>query len=154
MEKKSTLLKGAIAGISSLISNWLKLIGPVIGLLVILMVADYISGMLASKKEALEHPGDANYGWSSKKSILGIYKKIGYILTIFAAVCTDYLIFRLLGEIGVTYQTNTLFGLLVTIWFIINELLSLLENAGRMGAKLPESLKRVLATLQDEINKK
>lgn len=154
MEKKSTLLKGAIAGISSLISNWLILIGPVIGLLVILMVADYISGMLASKKEALEHPGDANYGWSSKKSILGIYKKIGYILTIFAAVCTDYLIFRLLGEIGVTYQTNTLFGLLVTIWFIINELLSLLENAGRMGAKLPESLKRVLATLQDEINKK
>ncbi|HJC23190.1 MAG TPA: phage holin family protein [Candidatus Eisenbergiella merdavium] len=154
MEKRTLLLKGAIVGISSLISNWLKLIGPAIGLLVILMVVDYISGMLASKKEAIEHPGDSSFGWSSRKSILGIYKKIGYVLTIFAAVCTDYLIFRLLEEIGVTYQTNTLFGLLVTIWFIINELLSLLENAGRMGVKLPESLKKVLSILQDEINKK
>lgn len=75
MEKKSLFLKGTIVGISSLISNWLKLIGPVIGLLVILMVADYISGMLASKKEALEHPGDANYGWSSKKVYWEFIKK-------------------------------------------------------------------------------
>lgn len=154
MDKKTTLLKGFFVGISSLIGNWLKLIGPVIVMLIILMVVDYISGMLASKKEALEHPGDSSYGWSSKKSILGIYKKIGYILTIFAAVCTDYLIFKILGEIGVTYQSNTLFGLLVTTWFIVNEILSVLENAGRMGVELPDSLKRVLATLQDEIEKK
>ena len=154
MDKKVTLLKGFFVGISSLISNWLKLIGPVIVLLIILMVVDYISGMLASKKEALEHPGDPSYGWSSKKSILGIYKKVGYILTIFAAVCTDYLIFRVLGEIGVTYQSNTLFGLLVTTCFIVNEILSVLENAGRMGVELPESLKKVLSTLQDEIENK
>ena len=45
-----------------------------------------------------------------------------------------------------------MFGLIVTIWLIINELLSILENAGRMGAKLPNILKRVLAELQSNID--
>jgi phage-related holin len=46
-----------------------------------------------------------------------------------------------------------MFGLMVTIWLIINELLSILENAVRMGAKLPSILKKVLAELQSNIDK-
>ena len=38
-----------------------------LGLLVFLMVVDYISGMIASMVEAIDHPGDASYGWSSKR---------------------------------------------------------------------------------------
>ena len=30
----------------------------------------------SAKKEAIEHPDDQKYGWSSKKSIIGIYKKV------------------------------------------------------------------------------
>ena len=62
-----------------------KLLYPLLKVLFILMIIDYISGMLASKKEALDHPNDKNYGWSSKKSAIGIYKKIGYIVTICVA---------------------------------------------------------------------
>ena len=108
--------------------------------------------MLASKKEAVEHPNDKKYGWSSKKSIIGIYKKIGYIITVLVALSTDYLIYALLGKIGVEYQIKTLFGFLVTIWFIINELLSILENAGRMGVILPQFLRTVLSELKKDIN--
>lgn len=81
------------------ISNKLGILLPAIILLSILMVVDYISGMLAAKKEALENLGKPQYGWSSKKSILGIYKKIGYMLTVVAATCIDYLLFKFAHEL-------------------------------------------------------
>lgn len=118
------------------------------------MAIDYISGMLAAKTEALTHPGNKRYGWSSKRGLIGIYKKIGYILTVLVALCTDYIIFTLLENIGVHYNTGTLFGLLTLIWFIINELISILENTGRMGVKLPPFIINVLSEIKDDIEKK
>ena len=43
------------------------LLGPLLFVLCILMLVDYFSGMLAAKKEALEHPGNRKYGWNSRK---------------------------------------------------------------------------------------
>lgn len=53
---------------------------------------------------------------------------------------------------GLNYQTNTFFGFLVIIWLIINELLSILENAARMGAVLPNFIKNALAELKRDID--
>lgn len=145
------LLKGIAILVGSAIGNELEMISPAMLLLIFLMIVDYISGMLASKKEAVEHPNNQKYGWSSKKSIIGIYKKVGYILTILVAVSTDYILYTLLKGIGIEYQTKTIFGFLVTIWFIINELLSILENAGRMGVILPKFLRSVLSEIQKDI---
>lgn len=146
------IVKSGVVVIGSYIGNLFDVISPAIILLIILTIVDYFSGMLASKKEAVEHPNDKKYGWSSKKSIIGIYKKLGYILSVLVALSTDYLIYALLREVGVEYQIKTLFGLLVTIWFIINELLSILENAGRMGVVLPKFLQNVLSELKRDIN--
>lgn len=145
-------IKEILTFVSALVAAELRIISPAIILLIFLMVIDYISGMLASKKEAMEHPHNKKYGWSSRKSIMGIYKKIGYILTVLVAVSTDYLIYTLLGKMGIEYQTKTIFGLLVTVWFVINELLSILENAGRMGVVLPKFLKNILSELQKDID--
>lgn len=154
MNKKNyiNIVRSSIVLIGSYIGNLFEVISPAIILLIILTIVDYFSGMLASKKEAIEHPNDKRYGWSSKKSIIGIYKKLGYVLTVLVALSTDYLIYALLGKMGVEYQIKTLFGLLVTIWFIINELLSILENAGRMGAVLPKFLQNVLSELKKDID--
>lgn len=154
MERKISVnsLKGIAVTMCMIISNELKLISLAIILLIFLMIVDYISGMLASKKEAVEHPHNKKYGWSSKKSIIGIYKKVGYILTILVAVSTDYILYALLGEMGIEYQIQTVFGCLVTIWLIINELLSILENAGRLGVTLPAFLVRVLAEMKKDVD--
>lgn len=53
---------------------------------------------------------------------------------------------------GLDYQTNTFFCFLIVIWFIINELLSILENAARMGAVLPKFIQQVLAELRKDID--
>ena len=46
-----------------------------LGVLLCLMVIDYLSGMAASAVEALDHPDDKSYGWSSRKGAKGIAKK-------------------------------------------------------------------------------
>lgn len=123
-------------------------------ILFFLMIIDYLSEMLASKKEALEHPNDPLYGWSSKKSAIGIYKKVGYVISICVAVSTDYIITKYLEELNYTYKANTAFGVLVAIWYVLNELLSIVENAGRMGAPIPEFLKKIISQLKNNIDDK
>lgn len=154
MYNKGLWEKSILSVMGAWISNKLGLLFPALGLLMVLMIIDYISGMLAAKKEALENPGDSRYGWSSKRSILGIYKKLGYMLTILVAVSIDYLIFKFTKEIGLEFGSNTIFGLLVTVWFIINELISILENIGRMGTELPDFLKKVLSELKSDLEDK
>ncbi len=146
------LTKGLFAVFSSYLYSYIGGLSPALILLNILMVIDYISGMLAAKKEAIEHPNNKRYGWSSKKGILGIYKKIGYILTVLVAICIDYLIYKFADELGLQYNSHTCFGILVTIWFIINEMLSIMENVGRMGVELPKFLKRTLTELRKDTN--
>ncbi len=151
-EKKLCVVKGSMAFLMAVIGDKLEILSSIMLLLILLMIADYISGMLAAKKEAVEHPGDNNYGWSSKKSIIGIYKKVGYILTILVAISTDYVIYNVAEKMKINFDTTTFFGFLVTVWLVINELISILENAGRMGATLPKSLKNVLAELKKNID--
>jgi toxin secretion/phage lysis holin len=152
MDNKGVLEKGIISVLGTWISNRFGLLLPALGLLIFLMMTDYISGLLAAKKESYENPYNCEYGLSSKKSILGIYKKIGYMLTILVTVCIDYLIYKFAKEIGLEIGTNTIFGLLVTVWFIINELISILENVGRMGTEIPNFLRKILAELKNNID--
>ena len=50
-----------------------------LGILLCLMVIDYLSGMAASAVEALDHPDDKSYGWSSRKGAKGIANKVAYL---------------------------------------------------------------------------
>lgn len=119
------------------------------------MVVDFLSGMLASAKESIEHPEDKKAGLSSKKGLLGIIKKVGYALIVTVAITIDFVIFKTLPEVGITAPFKTFFGLLVTVWFILNECLSIIENAGRMGAKnIPRFLTNAIAVLKDKVEEK
>lgn len=121
----------------------------------VVMVIDFISGMMASKKESWEHPEDGSYGWSSKKGAIGIVKKFGYMLVVTVAVILDCVIYKVGGIIGFTMPSMTFFGILATVWYILNELLSIVENAGRMGVEgIPEFLTKTIKTLKQETEKK
>ena len=152
MNNKIIMGKNGILLLCTWIINKLGLLLPAIILFILLMILDYISGILAAKKEALENEDSHQYGLNSKKGILGIYKKIGYMLTIVVAVCIDYLLFKFSSELGLKYSTNTFFGLVVTIWLIINEILSILENINRMGCELPNFLSKLLSELKKDID--
>lgn len=138
--------------IGAWVSAKLGILYPVLIILMLMMVLDYVTGMLASKKEALEHPDEAGYGWSSKKGAQGIIKKVGYLCVIAVAVVVDYVILHVAATIGVTVTAKAFFALLVAVWYILNELLSIIENAGRMGAQVPEWLRKYIAVLKEKID--
>lgn len=152
MEKYLTLLQLFVAGVIAWLSDRLGILLPLLCVLCVFMVVDYVTGMLASKTEALDHPGDPAYGWNSRRGAKGILKKVAYICVIAAAIALDYVIMVMAGQMGIDVRGNVFFGLLATVWYILNELLSITENAGRMGADVPDWLMRYIAVLKKKID--
>ncbi|MER2079889.1 MAG: phage holin family protein [Ruminococcus sp.] len=109
------------------------------------MLMDYISGMAAA--------------WSTKTlnsraGVAGIVRKVGYLALVAVGMAVDYLITSALLQVGVDLQINDCFGMIVTIWLIINELISILENLGRIGIPLPDFLVRIVQRLKNNVDNK
>ena len=68
------------------------------------------------------------------------------------AIVVDYVIVSVAGSLGIQITAKAFFGLLVAVWYLLNELLSIIENAGRMGANVPEWLRNYIAVLKDKID--
>jgi phage-related holin len=65
----------------------------------------------------------------------------------------DYVIATVSDRLSIQMPVTALFGLLVAVWYLLNELLSIIEIAGRMGAPVPEWLSKYIAVLKDKIEK-
>ena len=154
MEKYVLPVHAVISAVFAWISARLGILFPVLGILLLLMVIDYITGMAASKVEAMDHPEDPNLGWSSKKGAKGILKKVGYICVITVAIILDYIVLHVAGSFGIDVPGKAFFGLLVAIWYVLNEILSITENAGRMGANIPDWLIKYIAVLKNKVDGK
>lgn len=152
MKQAYITIQAAAAALIAWLSARLGILLPVLCILFAAMVLDYITGMLASKREAIEHPDNPEYGWSSKRGAEGIIKKVGYLCIIAAALIVDYIILHVAAQIGLQITLKAFFGLLVAVWYILNELLSIIENAGRMGAAVPSWLAKYVAVLKDKID--
>ena len=103
------------------------------------MVIDYSTGMAAAWKQA---------DLSSKKGIIGIVKKIGYLALVCVGMLVDWIIYCGLQVVNVNIGYTFSFGVLVTIWLIINELISILENLGTIGVPLPKFLLAIIKKLK------
>lgn len=118
---------------------------PVMVILLCCMVVDFISGCVNNAEKE---------GLSSKAGVKGIVKKVGYLCVIIVAMFFDYIIMYTLSIMGLKYEITTFFGLLVTVWFILNELLSILENVAGLGVPMPDFLTRYVKDVRGKINKK
>ena len=152
MKQVYIVIQGTVAAFIAWLSAKMGILLPVMGVLMGMMVMDYITGMLASKREAIDHPDDPTYGWCSRRGAEGIIKKVGYLCVIAVAMVVDYLILRVAAEAGFEVATKAFFGLLVAVWYVLNELLSIIENAGRMGAPVPEWLMKYVSVLKNKID--
>lgn len=98
--------------------------------LVALIVLDYISGVLAAVVERK---------LSSEVGAKGIAKKIFMLLIVAVANIVDI---NVIGEGHVLKSVTVVF-------YIANECISLLENAGRLGVPVPKKLLDVLEQLKN-----
>ena len=113
--------------------------------LVAVMLVDYVTGMAsAAYTKKL----------NSRVGVLGIVKKAGYLALVAVGMTVDYLIVSALVHIGIHLQINYCFGMIITIWLIINELISILENLGELNIPLPRFLVDVVKSMKDKVESK
>lgn len=119
--------------IASLCTTFVFLLGGIdvaLVSLIIVMILDYITGVLSAYY---------NKELSSKIGFKGVLKKIFYLIIIALSVRIDIL----MGE-------SDLIRTFVIYYFVANDGLSILENAGELGIKLPKKLFDALAQLKEK----
>ena len=67
----------------------------------------------------------------------------------------DFALRALLGSVpGLGVQYDVLLCPLVTAWYLLTELGSVIENAGALGAPLPQFLVRAIAVLRADVSQR
>lgn len=144
MEHEKTI-KALISAVIAGLAAYAKVILVPLALLLIMMIVDYISGMSKAY---------INGEWSSKVGFKGIVKKVGYIGVVIVSAVMDWVIYSGLKGVGVDIKMSYYLGLIVVIWLLINECISVLENLGEIGVPLPAFLIKGIKKLQKNIEDK
>ena len=120
-------------------ASYLGALAVPIVVLIVMMVIDYLSGMAAAYVTG---------SLSSKVGAKGIIKKVGYMALIVVAMGVDYLICSGISAASLDLPYTMWFGLLVAVWLIINEMISILENLDRLDVPIPGFLRAIVRKLK------
>lgn len=134
------------------VTAFLAAIGMVLGwrgimavIWLLVMMLDYVSGSLAARKRG---------EWSSAAAREGIWHKAGMILVVVVAALADFALTIICAQLpGMGLQWPVLALPMVLAWYILTELGSILENAVKMGANVPQWLVRGLKVGIDKFSK-
>jgi toxin secretion/phage lysis holin len=126
MEKLFSLTFGILgATVSYLFGGWSTLLDA----LLLFIAIDYISGFIAAGKEG---------GLSSRVGLIGIAKKVFILFMVAIAHKID-------GMLG---GNAHFFRDAVTFFYLSNELLSIVENGGRIGLPIPDVIVQAVKVLK------
>lgn len=129
---KTNEVKGAFVAIFTVVNAWLGTLAPLIYLLLVLQITDYITGITAAP-----YRGETR---NSDKGFRGIAKKLCMLVLVGLGMALDWLLFYAADTVGITSPVKCLFAALVTVWLIANEIISILENIGDIGVEAPSFL--------------
>ncbi len=132
MEEFTMMVKAAIAAAGGCVVYWLGGLDQLLTALVALVVLDYLSGLLAAW---------VNRALSSRIGFQGIAKKIMTLAVVALAYTVQ-------DVAGVPLREITI------MFFIVNEALSILENAAEIGLPIPQKLRAVLQQLRGKDDSK
>lgn len=135
----------AIGAFGTALFGW---VGWVVVIWLFALVLDYITGSAAAAKAG---------EWSSKTAREGLWHKLGSIVAVLVAAMCDIALGVVIDGIGAEEVADWLGGSvtfatpMVCIWYIITEAGSILENADKLGAKIPDFLRKRLEKLKDKV---
>lgn len=127
-----------VIGLSgSIISYFIGDMTPALYALLMFMCIDYLTGVINA---IVFHKSNKTTSgtYDSKIGFKGLIRKCGIILMIIIA-------FQLDKILGFNYVKDG-----VTFAFLFNELVSIIENLGLMGVKIPNIIKNVLEVLKQK----
>ena len=143
MQSKDFLQQTFISAVITGLLYYLGIVAVPIIILIVAMIIDYVTGMMSAW---------LNSELSSKKGIKGIVKKVSYLALVAVAMIVDWLICCGLQQINVNIKYSVFFAVLVAVWLIINELISVLENLAKMGVPIPNFLKKLIDRLKNTVD--
>lgn len=137
MEQRNLLteIKAAVTVLGAGLTAWLGTLAVPVYLLVALNIADYLTGFVAAP-----YRGDRR---SSQKGYRGIAKKISMWILVGVGAALDGLLAYTANTMGIGLTLGSPVGAAVAVWLICNEIVSILENIGDIGVKLPGFLTRL-----------
>ena len=110
-------------------------------ILIIAMVLDYISGIIKSYETNT---------LSSKVGAKGIIKKFSYFLVIIISFIIDFILCNYtLNEVNLYYP---IVSEIIIAWFVINEVISILENVSEIGVPLPKFIINITSHLKNNLD--
>lgn len=134
-----------VTALAGLLAYFKIIVVPIV-VLFVFMILDYMTGLCAAW---------VKHELSSQVGIIGIIKKVMYFVLIAVGIGADWLINYGLTAADIHFEYGYIIGLLVTIWLILNELLSIMENIYEINHKAyPKFLKDILSHIKKAIDKK
>lgn len=109
------------------------------------ILLDYASGSAAARKAG---------EWSSAVAREGLWHKLGEIFAVLVAALCDIALRVVLEGSGLQlgFTIGPVITPVVLLWYIITELGSIIENAGRLGAPVPHWLQKSLKDYKDKLD--
>ena len=140
------MVKRFLSAIGTALSSWLGLLATPVYILLLLNIIDYATGLAAAPHRGQER--------SSYKGVQGIVKKICILLLVGIAAIIDWLLMYAAGTLGITLPFTFIIASLAAVWLICNEIISILENIGDIGAPLPPFLMKLVQWVKQSAEKK
>jgi toxin secretion/phage lysis holin len=138
------LIKISVTATMGILGSFFGWSGWLLLLLVFCSAADWITGSAVGWKKGK---------WRSQVAREGIFRKIGMFLAVITAGVFDILVHLItvnLPLLELPFDYTTLLLPIVCIWYICTELGSLVENAGSLGAPIPEFLTKAIELLKEK----
>ena len=135
MESKLFEIKIAVAAFFTALGSWLGWQGVMAAVWVACMAIDYITGTISAMK---------NRDWSSAVARQGLWHKGGMIVVVIVAAIADGVMTVICEHLPIGVTWTSIILPLVLAWYIVTELGSVLENAVKMGAAVPEWLIKLM----------
>lgn len=144
--EKAVEIKAAIAAVIAFLTALWGWVGWAIMIWMVCIVLDYIAGTSAARKAG---------EWSSSIARAGLWHKLGEIFAVMVAALCDIALTVIIKGTGIHIglDVGPLITPVVLMWYIITELGSIVENAGKLGAPVPAWLKKSLKQYKDTLDK-
>ena len=140
---KDNIIQATISVVLGALASYFNVLLIPVLVLVTVMVIDYATGMTSAYK---------NGQIESKVGLLGILKKVSYLVLVAVGGVVDYLICSGRATAGFDFGVTYCCGLIVCVWLIINELISILENLSELGTPIPKFLVNIVHRLKDSVD--
>ena len=140
-------IKAAVVGVLGCLTALWGWFGWLVVAWIGCMVLDYATGSAAALRSG---------EWSSKTARDGLWHKLGAMVAVLVAAILDGVIRLVLEHIPaleLPFEYTVFVSVLVLVWYILTELGSIVENAGKLGAPIPGWLAKAIQVLGSSVDK-